>query len=123
VLDAMKSTSQPGPLTDEALAQAMDGLWARFLPDIRDRVSVLEAAAQVASKGKLTAKQRNAAQTAAHKLAGVLGTFGLTPGTVLARELELKLARESSSGRNADVKLAEAAAELRSMIESRKPSA
>ena len=47
----MKTTSQPGPLTDEALAQAMDGLWARFLPDIRDRVSVLEGAAQVGSNG------------------------------------------------------------------------
>jgi len=119
----MKTTFQPGHLTDTALSQAMDGLWARFLPDIRDRVSVLEAAAQVASKGKLTAKQREAAQTAAHKLAGVLGTFGLTRGTVLARELEMKLARESSPGRNTGVKLAETAAELRSMIESRKPSA
>jgi HPt (histidine-containing phosphotransfer) domain-containing protein len=123
LLDAMKTTSQPGPLTDEALAQAMDGLWARFLPDIRDRVSVLEAAAQIASKGKLTAKQREAAQTAAHKLAGVLGTFGLARGTAVARELELKLSRESSQGPDAAMKLAETAAELRSMIESRKPSA
>lgn len=119
----MKSTSQPGPLTDADLSQAMDGLWARFLPDIRDRVQVLEAAAQSASEGKLKAKERDAAQTAAHKLAGVLGTFGLTRGTVLARELELKFARESSPGRDAATKLAETAAELRSMIESRKPSA
>lgn len=119
----MKTTFQPEPLTDAALSQAMDGLWARFLPDIRDRVSVLEAAARSASKGKLTAKQRDAAQTAAHKLAGVLGTFGLARGTALARELELKLARESSPARNAGIKLAETAAELRSMIESRKPSA
>jgi HPt (histidine-containing phosphotransfer) domain-containing protein len=119
----MKTTSQPGPLTDEALSQAMDGLWARFLPDIRDRVSVLESAAKAASEGKLPAKQREAAQSAAHKLAGVLGTFGLTRGTVLARELESTFGRESSPGRKARAKLAEIATELRSMVESRKASA
>jgi HPt (histidine-containing phosphotransfer) domain-containing protein len=119
----MKTNSQPGPLTDEALAQAMDGLWARFLPDIKERVAVLEAAAQAAAEGKLTAKQREAGQSAAHKLAGVLGTFGLTRGTVLARELELTFAPGSSPGRDASAKLAEAARELRSIVESRKPSA
>jgi HPt (histidine-containing phosphotransfer) domain-containing protein len=98
----------------------MDSLWVRFLPEIKERVAVLEAAAQAAGEGKLTAKQRDAAQAAAHKLAGVLGTFGLTRGTVLARELELTFARESSPRRNAGAKLAEVAAELRSMVESRK---
>ncbi|MGD0481251.1 MAG: Hpt domain-containing protein [Terracidiphilus sp.] len=119
----MKTTSQPGPRADAALSQAMDGLWARFLPDIRARVSVLEAAALAAGEGTLTAKQREAAQSAAHKLAGVLGTFDLTRGTVLARELELTFARESSPDRDAAAKLAETAAELRSMVESRKSSA
>ena len=118
----MKTTSQPGARADAALSQAMDGLWERFLPEIKDRVVVLEAAAQAAGKGKLTAKQREAAQSAAHKLAGVLGTFGLTRGTVLARELELTFARESSPRRDSGAKLAEIAAELRAMIESRKPS-
>jgi len=119
----MKTTSQPGPRADAALSQAMDGLWARFLPEIKARVAVLEAAAQAAGEGKLTAKQREAARAAAHKLAGVLGTFGLTRGTVLARELELAFARESSPGHDAGAKLAGIAAQLRSMIESRKSSA
>jgi HPt (histidine-containing phosphotransfer) domain-containing protein len=101
----------------------MDGLWSRFLPDIRARVAVLEAAAQAASEGKLTGKQREAAQSAAHKLAGVLGTFDLTRGTVLARELELTFGRESSPSPDVGAKLDEAAAELRSMVESRKSSA
>jgi HPt (histidine-containing phosphotransfer) domain-containing protein len=101
----------------------MDGLWERFLPDIRERVAVLEAAAKAVDERKLSAKQREAAQAAAHKLAGVLGTFGLTRGTVLARELELTYARESSPGPDAGAKLAEIAAELRAMVESRKPPA
>ena len=119
----MKTTSKSGTRADAALSQAMDGLWVRFLPEIKERVAVLEAAAQAASEGKLTAKQREAARAAAHKLAGVLGTFGLTRGTVLARELELTFARDSSPGRDGGAKLAEIAAELRSMVESRKSSA
>jgi HPt (histidine-containing phosphotransfer) domain-containing protein len=119
----MKPPAQPGPPTDEAISQAMDALWARFLPDVRDRVSVLDAAARAAREGTLTATQREGAQSAAHKLAGVLGTFGLTRGTVLARELEVMLASKSSLGHDAAPKLAEATRELRAMIASRKPSA
>ena len=119
----MRTTSQPGTRTDATLSQAMDDLWVRFLPEIKARVTVLEAAAQAVGEGIFTAKQRQAAQAAAHKLAGVLGTFGLTRGTVLARELELAFAPESSTGRDAGAKLAGIAAELRSMIESRESSA
>ncbi|MGA3132567.1 MAG: Hpt domain-containing protein [Terracidiphilus sp.] len=117
----MKTTSQSGARPDTALSQAIDGLWERFLPEISERVAVLEAAVTVATTHKLSGKQREAAQAAAHKLAGVLGTFGLTRGTVLARELELTFARESSPGFAAASKLAETAAELRAMIENRKP--
>jgi len=119
----MKTTSQSGPLTDVALSQVMDSLWTRFLPEIKARVAVLDAAAQAVGEGKLTGRKCEAAQTAAHKLAGVLGTFGLTQGTVLARELELTFARESLPGRGAGAKLSAITAELRSMVESRKPSA
>lgn len=119
----MKTTAQSGAREGAALSQAMDGLWERFLPEIRERVSVLEAATKAVAARKLSGKQREAAQAAAHKLAGVLGTFGLTRGTVLARELELTLARESSPDPGASTKLAGIAAELRTMIESRKSSA
>ncbi len=118
----MKTSPQSGNRADAAFSQAMDGLWVRFLPEIKERVAVLEAAAQAAGEGTLTGKQREAAQAAAHKLAGVLGTFGLTRGTVLARELELTFGRESSPRRDAGVKLAEVAAELRTMVESRASS-
>jgi HPt (histidine-containing phosphotransfer) domain-containing protein len=118
----MKTPAQSDSRTDAALSQALDGLWERFLPDITERVTVLEAAAKAVAQRKLSAKQREAAQAAAHKLAGVLGTFGLTRGTVLARELELTFARESSPGPDASAKLPAITAELRSIVESRKPS-
>ena len=117
----MKTTGQSGARPDAALSRAMDGLWERFLPKISERLAVLETAVAATTTQKLSGKQREAAQAAAHKLAGVLGTFGLTRGTVLARELELTFARESSPGFAAASKLAETAAELRAMIENRKP--
>jgi len=119
----MKPTAQTGADADAAFAQAMDVLWARFLPEIRERVVVLEEAARTTAARKLTGKQREASQAAAHKLAGVLGTFGLTRGTVLARELELAFARASPPHPDASARLAEATAELRAMIESRKAPA
>src|SRR5580698_10358055 len=119
----MKSTVQPGAPADAEISKAMNGLWVRFLPDITERVTILEETAKSVASGKLSAKRREAAQAAAHKLAGVLGTFGLTRGTVLARELELTFARESSPDPDASAKLTAIVAELRSMVENRKPSA
>lgn len=78
-----------------AIADALNKMWERFLPDIEERVAVLEQAATAVSKGSLTAELRAEASSAAHKLAGVLGTFGLDEGTALAREAESLYARES----------------------------
>jgi HPt (histidine-containing phosphotransfer) domain-containing protein len=118
----METIGQTGAPRDAALSQAIDGLWQRFLPEIRERVTILESAVNVAAGRRLTGEQREAARAAAHKLAGVLGTFGLARGTELARELELALAGESSSGPDVIVNLAGLAAELRALIENRKPS-
>ncbi len=108
---------------DAALSQAIDRLWVRFLPEIRERVAILEAAAAAVSAKKLSPSRRKAAQAAAHKLAGVLGTFSLTRGTVLARETEVTYSRESAPSPSAGKRLAAIAAELRTMMESRKASA
>jgi HPt (histidine-containing phosphotransfer) domain-containing protein len=70
------------------MAAAMDALWAKFLPQIEERLAVLETANRALASGELNPAEREAAQAAAHKLAGVLGSFGLTRGTELAREAE-----------------------------------
>jgi HPt (histidine-containing phosphotransfer) domain-containing protein len=118
----MKTRAQPGVPADAALSQAIDRLWVRFLPEIRERVAILEAAASAVCAKKLSASRRQAAQGAAHKLAGVLGTFSLTRGTVLARETEVTYSRESAPGASAGKRLGAIAAELRAMIESRSPT-
>jgi len=98
------------------LTAALDRLWARFLPEIRERVSVIESAIQSLAAGSLTAERQEAAASAAHKLAGVLGTFNLQRGTELARALELQFSGAPDSAAH----LSPLISELRSIIETRK---
>lgn len=108
------------PMSKPELSAAIDKLWARFLPEIQGRVAVLEAAAAAFAGNAMTDAQRRAASDAAHKLAGTLGTFGLTRGTVLARELELMYAEDGGADAAVGEKLAEVAAELKGIVEGRK---
>jgi HPt (histidine-containing phosphotransfer) domain-containing protein len=71
------------------LSEAMNHLWEKFLPQVEERVATLQrAASRLASGNPLTADEQERAGADAHKLAGVLGTFGLQKGTDLAREAE-----------------------------------
>lgn len=101
-----------------ALSDAIDGMWTKFLPEIRARARLLEGAAQAAAAGALSEEQRQAAHSAAHKLAGTLGTFGLARGTKLARELEKMYSGEADA--LAVDHLAEITAQVQAMIENRK---
>ncbi len=111
---------QPEAVHEAAIRQTLDRMWAKFLPDIRERAHVLDLAAKAAARGALTQAARADARSAAHKLAGTLGTFGLERGTDLARELELLYAgSEGLEGAKAE-RLAALAGEIKAMIESRK---
>jgi hypothetical protein len=106
--------------TDAAISKALEQMWARHRSEILERVAVLEAAASAAIAKALTETQREAAQAAAHKLAGTLGMFNLARGTDLARESDLAYSSESALAAASGKHLATLAAELRIMIESRK---
>jgi len=99
------------------LSDALDRLWKQFLPQIEERVAMLETAGRDLGKGGLTDHQRDIAQAAAHKLAGVLGTFGLTRGTVLAREAELLSSGAADPASAAQ--LTDIASQLRAIIQGR----
>jgi HPt (histidine-containing phosphotransfer) domain-containing protein len=103
-----------------SLAGALDVLWAKFLPENEERVAALEAAATACAQGGLGEDQREVAGSAAHKLAGVLGTFGLTRGTELARELELMFSQPAGLDPASGERMAEIAAQLRSILASRR---
>jgi HPt (histidine-containing phosphotransfer) domain-containing protein len=110
-------TAAPGNAAPPDLTAAIDLLWVRFLPEIRQRVGLLEAAATACAANQLSAAQRQAANAAAHKLAGTLGTFNLARGTVLAREFELLTTNEDAASAQ---RLASIAGELRTIVDSRK---
>ncbi len=107
------------PVEQTALTQALDRMWTRFLPEMRQRVAILEMAAAAFTANTLTISQREAASAAAHKLAGVLGTFGLTRGTELARELEIMYSRENGPDPVLGARLTASTAELSALVESR----
>ena len=72
----------------EDIKNKLAEIWTRHLPEIAERVGVLERACSTLEAGTLSGEQRQAAIAAAHKLSGVLGTFGRMRGTELAREVE-----------------------------------
>lgn len=108
------------PIGQPDLDQALDRLWVRFLPQIKERLAILDFAAAAFAANRLTKPQIEAAIAAAHKLAGVLGSFGLTKGTALARELEIMYSRDGGPDPVLSARLNSLAEELRKIIETRK---
>ncbi len=103
----------------DRFAKTLDRIWAKFLPEILERVTVLERAAVAFDAHKLTASQQEAAHDAAHKLAGVLGTFNLARCTGLARELEVAYGGKEGPDPALSPRLAAITIELRAIIEGR----
>lgn len=95
----------------EEIQRRLEGLWQRHLPEIADRVAVLERACAAVDAGTLSQEERKAATAAAHKLAGVLGTFGRTRGTEVAREVEGILETETG-----ELEMRSLVAELRQIV-------
>ena len=105
------------PIAQDEMAAALDRLWEKFLQEMRERAGVLESAAAELACGQLSGERRQEAQAAAHKLAGVLGSFGMDEGTELAREAE-GFYSDEVGGSNAG-RLKEIAARLRSLLDGR----
>lgn len=107
------------PAPKPVLAAALDQLWTRFLPQIRERVSILKSAARSLAAGCLTDPEQEEAGAAAHKLAGVLGTFNLSHGTGLARQLEVFYSAEGAPDPIFAAQAASLASELHTIVETR----
>jgi len=105
-------------VTQPDLSAALDQLWMQFLPQIEERVAVLESASAALTEGELKDDLRAAAHSAAHKLAGVLGTFGLTRGTVLAREAEMLYSGDTDPA--SAEHLTDISAQLRALVAGRR---
>lgn len=74
--------------SEQKLNQLLAGLWEQSRQKIADQVETLQRARRLAEQSELDDGTCAAAMDSAHKLAGVLGTFGLPRGTELARIAE-----------------------------------
>ena len=102
------------------ISEAMNRLWQKFLPQMQERVATLRfSATRLASGVSLSAEEQSVAAGDAHKLAGVLGTFGLKEGTELAREAEGLFEGSSDGGPATGARLISIAEQLNAMIASR----
>jgi len=101
------------------LAETMNRLWTKFLPQMVERVTTLQRAAERAANGTLDAAEQQTASSDAHKLAGVLGTFGLQEGTELAREAENLYTGPLNDPATISARLAQIAEQLQKIIASR----
>lgn len=108
-----------GETAANPLAEAMNRLWAKHLPQMEERVATLRKAAQSLANGTLTEAEQQQAAADAHKLAGVLGTFGLKEGTELAREAEALYESVLDGNSAAAVRLASVAEQLQMMLANR----
>jgi len=106
--------------TQAAIREALDQLWVKFLPQMEERLGVLQVANRALAEGSLSLEQRSDAVSAAHKLAGVLGTFGLGAGTELAREAEVLCSRDLSAEPEARKKLDTITMQLSELVGTRR---
>ena len=76
---------------EQKTAKLLAALWVKNLPLVKERLTMLDRAAEAAAAAHLDEALREAAAGGAHKLAGSLGMYGYDEGTRIARELEVTL--------------------------------
>ncbi len=84
-------------MTQEAEARVnalLEKLWHQHKPTILERFALISEFTERVERGTLTSAQREDAASAAHKLAGSLGTFGMHEATELARQIETVFQKE-----------------------------
>ena len=107
------------PTPSNPMTEAINRLWEKHLPQILERVATLQRAAETNFIGTLSPEQQQNAASDAHKLAGVLGTFGLRDATELAREAEAIYESPSEHSPATTARLAAIAAALKSAVVNR----
>ena len=73
---------------EQKLQTMLTALWERSRHTVMERAALLENAGALLKENRMDDATQQRAVDSAHKLAGVLGTFGLPRGTDLAREAE-----------------------------------
>lgn len=101
---------------EQKLQTMISALWERSRHTVIERAAVLRTAGDLLSDNRLDHATQQKAVDSAHKLAGVLGTFGLPEGTDLAREAELLFGQSARPGKKDIERLQLLLAELTRLI-------
>jgi HPt (histidine-containing phosphotransfer) domain-containing protein len=125
--DDPSQRSTPGDPGDrenrqQKLHVMLAGIWERSKTTLAERVEILREVTSAAANNSLDDTGRARAVDSAHKLAGVLGTFGLPRGTELAREAEQTFGRCEALSPTDVERLAALIDELECLLRTANPS-
>ncbi len=105
------------PDSARRLNELLASLWTRSRSTIAERLEMLRSAQRRLDDDPSDQQARYAGADAAHKLAGILGTFGLPRGTDLARNAEVLLGEEAVLTGERIAELRASIDELQAMVE------
>jgi HPt (histidine-containing phosphotransfer) domain-containing protein len=109
-------SSIPSEHRENELTQRILKLWERYKQLCMERLSVIEEARTAATSSGLDDEVRGRAESAAHKLAGVLGSIGLPEGSKIASEIEALLQPGNTLAPRQLLRLSELVTALRSQL-------
>ena len=111
--------SEPPDSNAQELEGLLQTLWKSNYPTLLERLKTLRDAQSKLVTGSLDNETRKDSEAAAHKLAGVLGTFGLPAGSRLASKIEAMLASEAELSTERGRELGEWLDELEATVASK----
>ncbi len=111
------STDENGQSQEQKLQSMISALWDRSRHTVVERAALLRTAGDLLAHNRLDEATQMNAVDSAHKLAGVLGTFGLPRGTDLAREAEVLFGLSTTPGKVEIERLQVLLAELTHLID------
>ena len=111
------SPEENGQSQEQKLQSMISALWDRSRHTVVERAALLRTAGDLLAQNRLDKATQMNAVDSAHKLAGVLGTFGLPRGTDLAREAEVLFGQSTQPGKVEIERLQVLLAELTHLID------
>ena len=108
--------SPDGQTQEQKLQTMLSAVWERSRHTVAERAALLQKAGALLTENRMDEATQQRAVDSAHKLAGVLGTFGLPRGTDLAREAEGLFGQTTPPGKVEIERLQVLLAELATLI-------
>ena len=81
-------TAPDGRPADDRTRELLREVWLRNRPTTMERLEIVSSALEALAAGHLDAARRDTGLSEAHKLRGILGTYGFAEGSELAGEAE-----------------------------------